>query len=127
MKTSKLLGLVVQFAFLSLIGCTSLSAQMESRDFADSTCPQKNADLKSQIIQARQCSVDSDCSLNARILSCYFTPCYGHPVNKNADIKELEEQLVEYEKSCVEPLMCACPPKDESPQCLSGLCTYPTR
>lgn len=124
MKISSFWAFFSHVLFLSLMGCGTLSAHVKDRDDADSYCSQKNSDLKMQVIEARSCSIDSDCSGDLRILSCHFTPCYGYPVNKNVDIRELEDKLVEYESSCVEPLMCACPPKDEAPKCVSGLCGY---
>lgn len=123
MRAIKLHIALVQFVFFTLLGCGTISAQTESRFLAE-TCPEKNVELKDQILQARLCQSDSDCSPNERILSCHFTPCYGYPVNQTADLKALEAQLMEYEASCAEPLMCACPPKEEIPQCLSGVCGY---
>jgi len=123
MSVSTLLIFFVQLMFCSFVGCGTLSAQTQTQLTAG-TCSEKNVELKDHIFQARQCQSDSDCSETERILSCHFTPCYGYPVNKTADVKDLEVQLLDYEASCSSPLMCACPPKVERPKCISGVCDY---
>lgn len=124
MNLSKLLIIFLHIGFFNFIGCGTLSAQTRERVVSD-TCSEKSLELKEQILEARSCSIDSDCSLSDRIVSCQFTPCYGYPVNRSTDVPELEAQLSDYENSCSEPLMCACPPIEESPRCILGLCTYP--